>query len=378
VRGSRFPGRLLTLLFSSVLLPQTLHAACLPGDLANENRSITVVLLLPLNSDEYPLGDALLDGFVEGDIETVEAPCEVTLLTVNTLEEGAEFLDQWDRALEMEPDLLIGPLLREHQQQLAELEVLTLPPDSVSWFYPGNLDHLAAPDHPQWFTFSVARGSQIRTLLEYGWDQGQYELLLLLPDSDYGRSVADEIRELWETQGGVIRALAHYGERYSQLGPALRRVLAESRGEFDVLLLVADDERLKMVRPLMNYFDREEPVYTLSAPVGAVVGERDLGALFYPMQPALMEREEAIFDVDDLLRQVENVGFDLMLLLRQGAWKRLTEKGSYFGRAGRYTMEQNHLLRRQCMVTMVDGEQQLLFCPEPLLESALLNQEVPQ
>ncbi|HIJ23244.1 MAG: hypothetical protein HON68_01190 [Gammaproteobacteria bacterium] len=350
-------------LTSTILLwvcGQPLQAACLSED------ELSVVLLLPLDSDEHPLGDALLSGFIEGELEQIAQPCNIILQQVSSLNEEEGFLQQWNRALELEPDLLVGPFLRENQKQLAELDVLAFPEQMV-WLYPGEIEQIQVTDPKRVFSFSVANGSRLRTLLEYGWDQGQYDILALLPESEAGHRLGGQMRAQWEEKGGVMRT-GFYGNYFGQLNAVLRKLIAESRGVFDLLLIVADDQRLRMARPLMNYQDREEPIFSLTAPVDRLRVDKDLDELYFPMQPLLLEREVLHFDVDDILLQVENVGFDLMMLLRRGIWSDLLENGSYFGRSGRYTIEQGRLLRMQCIAKVSFGKFRSQFCPEPVVE----------
>ncbi len=351
------PGLLLGFLFGLSFTVSALD--CEPGE-----EAISVVLLLPLDYQQNPFGQTLLDGFAAGSLEPLEQECEVNLRYFNTLDEESSFYTQWLQALELEPDLLIGPLLPEHQQQLVEMDRIELP-RGTRWLYPGERTALPVGDQNQLYSFSISWYEQLRNLMEYGWEQGQNRVALLLPDSDLGRKVADIALLEWEQRGGEVVAQVHYGKRFSDLNRAMRQLLQQSRGIFDVVMMLVDDQRLRMVRPLMSYHSREEPVYSMMPPVGELGLGRDMEDVLYPMHPALLERPYPTFEVDDFLLQVENVGFDLMLLLRLGMWGQIEEGGSYFGRSGRYRMEQNQLLRSMCFVTTERGRRVVRFCPEP-------------
>ncbi|MBT6669140.1 MAG: hypothetical protein HOB03_03675 [Gammaproteobacteria bacterium] len=341
-----------------ILSSPLLQAVCSP-----DQEPITVVLLLPLAEGSTPFGQSLLDGFIAADDEVVDSACEVNLRYLNTEEESTTFIQQWYRALELEPELLIGPLLEQHQQQLVDLSVIELP-ENTTWLYPGEPTHLPVSQSEQLLTFSISWREQLRNLLEYGWDQGQHDIVLLLPDSDLGRKIADATVLVWETKGGVVTAVAHYGKRFSTLNQAMRQLIRESRGSFDVLLTLANDQQLRMLRPLMSYHSREEPIYSLMPPVGERGLKKDLQEIYFPMHPALLERSDPGFEVDDFLLQVENVGFDLMMLTRTGEWQQLQKKGSYLGRSGRYTIEDRQLIRTFCIAVSDKKRPVLHWCPQ--------------
>lgn len=331
---------------------------------ACEQEMISIVLLAPQEEEQAPFAQSLLDGLVAGDLEPIDEPCKTTLHHLDTSDESQSFYSQWLQALELEPDFLIGPLLQEHQQQLHEVPQIDLPQDMV-WLYPGDRSLLAVNNQQQLFGFSINWYGQLSALLEYGWDQGQYDLALLLSDSELGHQIAGRAELEWVSKGGEVTAVTYYGKAFSDLNRAMRRLLRQSDGRFDFILLLAGDQRLRMVSPLMKYHEREEMVYSLTPPVGELGLGRDLDGLLYPMQPVLLERSDKVFEADDFLLQVENIGLDLKVLLRRGLWPSLVEnKGLYFGYSGRYRVEEQELIRTPCFVRNRKGEQTIEFCPE--------------
>ncbi len=350
----------LLLLLSSL----SLHAGCSLG-----KGDATVVLLLPLSGEGGVVGQSLLDGFIEASLDgngDLDLPCEVDLHYLDSEDEATPFADQWERALQLGPDLLLGPLLQQNREQLASLGPVVLPKGTV-WLYPGfrdDVDALPAGSTPPSHTFSLGLWEQARSLLEFGWDQGEHDLLLLFPDSEQGHLLSGRVAEAWGQRGGVVAAAAHYGARFSGLDLALRGLLATSRGDYDFLLVLADDARLRMVRPLMNYHGESKPIYSLNAPLGIWSEKgKDLDGLFFPLQPVLAERAEGYFGVDDILLQVESVGFDLMRLLQLGGIDYLQEKGSFPGRSGRYYLERGRLSRMLCIAGRERGGELVVECP---------------
>lgn len=342
--------------------------------LACSSGSVSVLLLAPL-SGESSLGGALWDGLVEGDHLPLEQQCETSFTYLDTEDESTTFIEQWYQAVEAEPDLLIGPLLPEHQEQLRGLSAIDLP-EKVVWLYPGDLSQLAVDQTERLFTISLGWREILRGLLEFGWDQGQHDLALLLPNSDQGEEIAEHVVVEWEGRGGAVVAVAHYGPRFSDLNVAMRRLVQQSGGEFDLLLTTVDDPRLRMLRPLMSYHSREEPIYSITPPLGNRGLKKDLEGIVYPMQPALLERGYQDFEVDDFLLQIENIGTDLMAMVREGFWfqeakGRFEERGSYFGRAGRYSVEGQRVNIEPCIVQSSRGKMVPLYCPESEKEAEL-------
>ena len=369
------------LLLLGALLPSLLEAVEIACD--SDQEPITVMLLLPLSGENSAFGQSMLDGFVAGDDEPLTSACPVNLRYLDTEEETTTFIEQWYRALETEPDLLVGPLLAEHQEQLNGLGAVELPP-ATRWLYSGETSLLTTAQREQIFTLSLGWRESLRNLLEFGWDQGQHDLALLLPDSDLGRLLAETATVDWEERGGVVRSTVHYGKRFSALNQALRQLLRESGEQFDFLITLVDEQRLRMLRPLMNYHSREEAIYSLTPPIGTQGLKKDLEEILYPMQPALLERGYRDFEVDDFLLQIEGVGFDLMMMLRSGTMYRpqqqqrkkrplIVMEASYLGRGGRYAMEEGHLLRTLCIARHERGRMVPEYCPTAEENRALLE-----
>ncbi len=349
---------LLKSLFTLLLLVavQPLFAQC-------DQQRITVALLLPLDDPDYPFVESFMNGILAGNLADLESPCyQVEWVGYPTTQEEL-FIQQWYRMQENPPDLLVGPLLPQNQQQLFELDLSHFPAET-EWLYPGDTARLTVPAEVELASFSLGHNALIRTVLEYVWDQGQHDLALLLQDDELGRSIAERVTADWEGRGGAVVAVSHYPQRFSGLNRALRQLLRDSNETFDLLLAALDGQRLQMIRPLMDYHNREEPVYLLTPPVGEGELQNDMRELYFPLSPELLSRGQRVFDVDDFLLQQEFLGEDMMVMLRSGQWKQLKKSGSYSGKAGRYRVEQGALLRDLCIAVTADKGFESVHCPE--------------
>ncbi|MBT7315378.1 MAG: hypothetical protein HN848_07690, partial [Thiotrichales bacterium] len=213
---------------------------------------ISVVALLPLNSEVSSFGTPFLDGMLSAsvddlDVTATDVSCEVDITYLDTTDESVSFVTQWYSALEMEPDYLIGPLLKHNQQQLIDMDRVELPTrESIGyWLYPGEFSKLTVSklnsrklnsrkqdgSLPQLYQFSIGNNEKIRNVLSYGWEQGLHNISIILPNSEFGSGMAEEMRELWEEMGGVVLAESHYGERYSNFGKLVEDLLKVSDAE---------------------------------------------------------------------------------------------------------------------------------------------------
>lgn len=346
---------------------------------------ISVVALLPLNSEVSSFGTPFLDGMLSAsvddlDVTATDVSCEVDITYLDTTDESVSFVTQWYSALEMEPDYLIGPLLKHNQQQLIDMDRVELPTrESIGyWLYPGEFSKLTISklnsrklnsrkqdgSLPQLYQFSIGNNEKIRNVLSYGWEQGLHNISVILPNSEFGSGMAEEMRELWEEMGGVVLAESHYGERYSNFGKLVEDLLkvSDAEGGLDGLFIFADEARLQMIVPLLNYYGRSEPVFSVSAPLadGLSESERlDLNSIIYPQQPSLVGE----YRVDDLLLQIENIGFDMVNLIREEKFGELQQGEFYQGRAGGYVVEGERLERELCMVQQQRSARVILQCP---------------
>ncbi len=325
---------------------------------------LRVELLLPLESAQFPQGEALAGGFAEGALAALEHGCDVRLHFVDTTPADRPFFTRWLEVLGREPQLLIGPFLPQHRQELSRLDRVVLPEQTV-WLYPGRVEDLPVVTGGRVVPFSVGLYGQLRALLEYAWERGHYAITLLMPQGERGERLGEGVRSIWQGWGGEVVASERYGDRFRDLNPALRRLLRQSGADgFDLLLVVADDARLRMMRPLLSYYGGRQPIYSPAPPVGELGLERDMEGLLYPMQPELLQRPFRRFEVDDFLLELENIGHDLMVMLRQQGMGWVSGDQGYVGRSGALRMVAGELLRTPCLVRIEQGEVQVVSCPE--------------
>ena len=353
------PGRLLGFLLLFPLF--SIAAECEP-----EQSPLSVVILLPVDDEQNAVAQALYGGMVEEALENLpveSSPCELMIQPVDTSDEDLSFRALWGQVLDQEPDLLIGPLSPVHQQELAHFNSIQFP-EQMIWLYPGTRKALPPVSGGQLYTFSLSWYQRLQSLMRYGWEQGQYDLALLFPETDTGRKIAETAVMEWETRGGNVVATSYYGERYNDYDRAVRQMLRQSGDQLDFVLTLSDEPRLRMIRPLMSYHSREEPVYSMMPPVGELGLKKDMEGVLYPMQPAILERSYSGFEIDDMLLEIENVGRDFVVILRKGLLNGTLQSEGYFGAAGRYSLERGELNRLPCFVENRKGKRVIKFCPE--------------
>jgi len=319
---------------------------------------LNALFLLPLDVEQGVLGQTFLDGVIAADEALLEDGCELNLRYLDT--QLGESPDQlWQQVVEYQPDVLLGPLIPSLQRQLMEAQrVSSL--GAVTWLIPGIDLSNGVDDQPEGVTyFSVGVWERSRNLLEYAWEQGENRLALLFPKEEKWQQLIEQIDQNWNERGGMID-LVQYGARFGDLNGAV----AQIQEEVDGVVVLADPARLQMVRPLMDFHSRQQPIYSINLPLGESSRSRDLDGVLFPLQPVMAENEKGSLVVDDLLLEIENVGFDLMQLLRKGGLPWLRENGSFFGQSGRYTLEQGRLSRALCIVRQQGGQREILQCPE--------------
>jgi len=318
----------------------------------SEEKSFTALFLLPLNPEQGVLGQAFLDGVIAAEEAPLDGDCAVIVHDLDT--QSGDSLDLiWQQAVERQPDFLFGPLMAETQQQLMEIDRTPLS-EGTTWLFPGE-----ESEEGQRVSFSMGDWEVARNLMAFAWEQGENRLALLLPEGEGRLQLTGRIEQSWVARGGIVNKI-HYGDHYSDLSRAVGTI----GEEVDWVLVLVDQPRLQMVQPLMRYHDNRQPVYSLNVPMGKPTRSRDLEGLRFAVQPALVKQKGERWEADDLLRQVENIGFDVMSLLRQGGFPWLQQNGSFFGQSGRYTLGQGRLSRALCIVRQQGGQREILQCPE--------------
>ena len=287
--------------------------------------TITVAFLAPLSGPNAPLGQAMLNAaqmalFELGGAQEGSGGREIALAPRDTGGTPAGAQQAVQDAMEAGAQLILGPLFSSEVEAIAPLARSRGVP--VVAF---TNDYAVAGDGV--YIIGITPELQVERMVKYAASRGATRFAALVPESVYGKRLTSALQaavgtlnaqvtrvETYDpaltTQGvsPVVRQLANYNQRHVALlaqrreltarndeasRAALRRLQgAETLGdvEFDALVVSESGERLKIIAPLLLFYDidprRVRTLGTVEWDAPETWTEPALVGGWYPASPA--------------------------------------------------------------------------------------------
>jgi len=156
----------------------------------------------------------------------------------------------YDRAQQMNAQLIIGPLDKDQVTQLEQRDSVPLPTLALNY---GNGDNNQAQ---RLFQYGLSAEDEARQAARRAWQDGHRQMSMMVPDNGWGRRVGEAFWNEWHGQGGEITNAVRYNPD-SSVSNAVQTALNVS-GErarlnnIDALFLLALPEYARQVPPPMD------------------------------------------------------------------------------------------------------------------------------
>lgn len=169
----------------------------------------------------------------------------------------------YNRAEQMNAQLLIGPLDKDQVTQLEQRDSVPLP--TLALNYGSNNYNQAA----RLFQYGLSAEDEARQAARRAYQDGHRQMAVMVPDNDWGRRVGEAFWGEWQRQGGEITNAVRYNPS-SPVSNAVQTALNVSGerarlGNIDALFLLALPEYARQVPPTMDYYYAADlPIYATS------------------------------------------------------------------------------------------------------------------
>lgn len=169
----------------------------------------------------------------------------------------------YDRAQQMNAQLIIGPLDKDQVTQLEQRDSVPLPTLALNY---GNSDSNQAQ---RLFQYGLSAEDEARQAARRAWQDGHRQMSMMVPDNGWGRRVGEAFWNEWQQQGGEITNAVRYNPE-SSVTNAVQTALNVSGdrarlGNIDALFLLALPEYARQVPPTMDYYYAPNlPIYATS------------------------------------------------------------------------------------------------------------------
>ncbi len=242
---------------------------------------VRVGLLVPLSGQSAPIGQALLNAAQMALFDVGDERFVLQAYDSKGTAEGA--VEACNTALSHGAQLLLGPLFSAEAKAIAPIAAAA-GVNIVSF----STDPTIAGPHV--FVLGFLVQEQVRQIVAYAGSQGLKRFAVLAPDSAYGQSVVDALKQTVPAHGGQLAQIAFYQPDGKDLNEVVRRLasfdhrkeaLAQQKAElagkddeisqlalkrlerletigevdFDTILLPDQGTRLTQAATLLPFFD---------------------------------------------------------------------------------------------------------------------------
>jgi outer membrane PBP1 activator LpoA protein len=365
----RYPGHPAGQLFLDKLLDALRAAGQSPEHIA---------MLLPLSGKLAGAASAVRDGIMAAYYDTPEGSRQPTLLLYDSGATADSTLAAYQLAVSNGANFVIGPLLKESVEALAQLHPLPVPVLALNQTENNGLFN------PALFQFGLAPEDEAREAARLARRSGLNRGIALLPDSDWGERVYAAFATEWQALGGDLLEAQRYDDsktdhnqaisavlnldsskaRHRQLANTLgTRLMFEPRRRQDVdfVFLVASPRQARLIRPQLSFHRASSlPVYATSRVFTGIPDQsRDSdmnGVVFCDMPWTLEKREnwthlqQAVSDFwpgnSSRFARLYALGIDAYRILPYLARTDNSLFGSYHGVSGNLSLGQHGKINR--------------------------------
>lgn len=297
-----------------------------------------IAVLLPLSGTLAILGQAVRDGIMAAYLQLEPASRRPELEFVDTAKTDA--LSAYLNKLDGGSDAILGPLTKESLTKVAVSGELPIPvlglnrlPRSI--FAPDNL-----------YQFGLAPEDDAVGVAERGLSESYKRALVLVPDSDWGRRVANAFSQAFEDGGGQTLEVESFGEKMADFATPLKallgleesdqryrdvRAITRAKMEFeprrrqdtDFIFLAANPRQARVIHPLLQFHRAGDiPLYASSHVYTGVIdaqADKDMNGLEFSDIPwiigngrfaAQRTRMETLWPASTRQARLQALGFD--------------------------------------------------------------------
>ena len=214
-----------------------------PAPIVTGDARLRVGLLLPLTGQHAALGQSMLHA---AEMALFDAGNDnIALIVKDTEAGGAGAAAQ--AALTEGAQLILGPLFAAQVSQVAPVaRGRNVPVVSFS------TDRSVAGSNV--YVMGIMPELQIRRVVAFATARGYPRIAALLPNSAYGRTVAQALNSAMVGTTGNVALVEFYDTNSTDMAPYVRR-LASARASYDALLIPESGDRLRLIAPLLPFYD---------------------------------------------------------------------------------------------------------------------------
>jgi outer membrane PBP1 activator LpoA protein len=227
-------------------------------DAISSNYPQQVTLLIPLQGPLAEAGQAVRDGFMMAyqNSPSTERPANINIIDSSDL---TQIQTSYDAAIQQGAQFIVGPLAKPQVQSIAQTNNTTVPTLVLNY-----LDGDQAPAN-MLYQFGLSPLDEAIQVTQLAHQSGKQNAIILVPNGAWGESIANAFQTTWQKQGGNIVATIALSNTQTTLVAQIKQMIAQKRGQYDVILLAAPPATARQITPLLKFYRvNDMPIYATS------------------------------------------------------------------------------------------------------------------
>lgn len=368
---------------ANTILPQNLNTA-----IDTPTHPKQIALLIPMEGNHKEAGKAIRDGFFGAYYSANQNGEKPTIKIYDTAQRNAA--DLYQQAVSEGADIVVGPLLKENVKELANLSEssFTAPVIALNQI-DNNNQNFQLPN--KLFQFALSPESEASILATKVIQDGKRNILLIVPDSDWGKRLANRFNQKMTELHGLVVETAYVNPRSDQNSAVsklfkidnssaraknIHRIIGEKvesqprrREDMDAIVLATPPQQARQLKPLFDfYFAQHMPLYSTSNVYsGHPNAKRDIdlnGIIFCDIPWILAPDQTQYFSrYSELHKPQQNeqyhrlyaMGMDAFELTYQLKRLMVFPKLGYRGATGKLSLSTNNQIERELVWAQFKG-----------------------
>lgn len=207
-----------------------------------------IAVLLPINGPYASAGKAIKEGLQAAYRLAASAQQQLPLKYYDTAED--DVISVYNQALAAGAQQVIGPLVKEQIQSLAQNANISLPVLA--------LNHVENASQSQLYQFGLSPIDEAEALAIKARQDGLQSALILVPNTTQGQRIGNYLTSSWQNHGGTVAGIQSYDPKQHNVGEVFNQLIKSSSYPSAeklsrALLLGANDATARELAPQLKY-----------------------------------------------------------------------------------------------------------------------------
>ncbi len=279
-----------------------------------------IALLVPLSGKLGNSGKMINDGFMAGYYDK-QQDSDQQVKVYNT--SGKNIRAVYDQAVADGAKLVVGPLTKTNVSQLANQGKLPVPTLALNYVPNQKLNS-------NLYQYALSPQDEARQVADHAWQDRHSRAIVIVPDNDWGKGIADTFTRRWESLGGKVVDNINYTNK-TNMSNSIKKALdvnksisrkntvskmvgekvasvPRRREDIDIVFLVASPVKARQIRPLFKfYYAADLPIYTTSQVYAGTpnpMRDKDLNGIKFCDSPWAFKKDENVLQAQKDMHEI--------------------------------------------------------------------------